>query len=392
VTAVLLVEQIRATIADLREAWSWLGDLIEPGRDSAPIPVLTDAQRARQDEAIAAERAERDAWSADVPVGQRQFAAPAGRYALAGSRPGARIGVIDARAAVHGIVLDVARTVAAAEGARYVGDRAGLAGVRDALDWLDGGAPCWIATVDGVIWRTPPGGVLAQLDDAAVATVVNARLSRANRIAREAARSPDGEHHAPVDHRCPACGRRSLELDYGSDELLHRGAEDERYRRAWTVSCISEACRCAGEGCGCRQRIRYPGRRHAWAYGELSGPYGLWAAVRAADRRRRGPEARVRSEVYGHGGWAERRVPRRVGRAVRDHDGVLWWDRERACTQLGIKPEQLWDWVRRSAAKPGFPRLDRPRRDGAVSWYRADQLLDVDGHLARSTRGRTRPA
>ncbi|MEU0081381.1 hypothetical protein ABZY58_26065 [Micromonospora tulbaghiae] len=391
-TPVLLVDEIRATIADLREAWCWLEDLVEPGRDSAPIPVLTDLQRARQAEAIAVERAERDAWAADVPVGQRQYAAPSGRYALAGSRPGARLAVIDARAAVHGVVLDVARIVAAAEDARYVGNRAGLAGVRDALGWLDGGPPCWVGTVDGVIWRTPPGGVLDQLHDDGTAGQVLAALARANRIAREAARSPDGEHLAPVDHRCPACGRRSLQLDYRSEDLLRRARDDERYRRSWTVTCISEACVCVGEGCGCRQRVRYGGRRHAWAYGELSGPFGLWAAVKAADARRRGPGTRVASEAFGHGGWSERRAPARVGRAVRDGDGVLWWDRARACTQLAIRPEQLWDWVRRSEASPRFPPLDRPRRDGATSWYRAEQLLAVEEHVATATRGRKRSA
>lgn len=368
-----LVDQIRVTIADLREAWAWLGELIEPGRDSAPIPLMTDDQRARQSELAAAERAER-------------------AYALPPMRAAARVGVIDARVMVHGLVLDTVRQVAAGEGAQYVGQRPGDAGVLDALAWLDGGPSCWTATADGVIWQAAPSGVLEQMRDAMLAAAVDVRLQRANKIARQAARDVDGEHLAPVDERCPACGNRSLQLDYVSERSLREGQDSEKARRTWSVVCISEACRCTGVGCGCRQRVRYAGRPHAWTYGELAGPHGLWAAARAARRRRRGPEVRIGSETAGHGGWADRRVPRRVGRAVRDHEGVLWWDRERACAQLGIKPQHLWDWVRRSRVEEGWPRLDPPRRDGRVSWYAAQQLLDIEWHLDQSGRGRKRPA
>ncbi|MCW6010330.1 hypothetical protein K1W54_38145 [Micromonospora sp. CPCC 205371] len=386
-----VVDQIRVTIAGLRTAWGWLGELVEPGRDSAPAAVLSDAMRARLDELAAAERADRYAPPVNLPPGARQFASSSA-YALPATRAGARIAVVDARARVHALVVDAARMVADQLGTVYVGDRAGDAGVLDALDWLDAPPDRWVATAGGVVWHRRHGGVLDQLRDADAAARVDTALQRALRLARAAARDVDGEHTAPVDGRCPACGRRSLELDFVSVAQLRAGELDERARRAWTVSCLSEACRCIGEGCRCRQKVRYAGRRHAWAYGELAGPYGLWRAMNAAGRRRRGPETRVGSEAAGHGGWAERRVPTRVGRAVRDVDGVLWWDRERACAQVGASAANLRDWVRRSKANPAWPRLDAPHRDGTVSWWRAEQLLDVDEHLAAATRGRRRSA
>jgi hypothetical protein len=386
-----VVDQIRATIGQLRIAWSWLAELVEPGRDSAPAAVLSDEARARLDDLAAAERADRFAPPSHLPPGARQFA-PASAYALPATRAGARIGVLDARARVHALVVDAAHTVAAQLGAVWVGDRPGDAGVLDALDWLDAPPNRWIASTRGVVGWRPDGGVLDQLRDADTVAMVDTALMRALRLARAGARDVEGEHTAPVDGRCPACGRRSLELDFGSVAELHAGETSERARRGWTVSCLSESCRCVGEGCRCRQRVRYEGRRHAWAYGELAGPHGLWRAMSAASRRRRGPETRVGSEAAGHGGWAERRVPTRVGRAVRDADGVLWWDRDRACAQVGASPANLRDWLRRSKANPTWPVLDQPIRDGPVAWWRAEQLLDVDEHLAAATRGRRRSA
>lgn len=383
-----LVEQIHVTIASLRKEWAWLEDLVEPGRDSAPLPLLTDAQRARQAAAAAAERDEWADQSAWLPRGARQFA-PAAASALAPSPAAARVTVVDARIAVHHLVVDVAHRAANALATRWVGGRAGDAAVVDVLDWLEGPPPCWIATADGTIWRIPPGGALAELHDVALVVDVDAALQRALAIVRRACRDSVGEHTVPVDHRCPACGRRSLQLDYVHPDLLVDALDGQRARRGWTVNCISEACRCTGEGCGCRQRVRYAGRRHAWRYGELSGPDGLWTAIAVADRRRRGPDSRVGSGAAGHGGWAERRT---AGRAVRDAGGVLWWDRERACAQLGVRPQQLWDWVRLARERSGFPNLAAPRRDGPVSWYRADQLLDVEWHVSQSTRGRRRSA
>lgn len=338
-----LVEQILVSVAELRIVWGWLGDLVEPGRDTVVVPVLTDDQRAAAAARARAEVAER--------AGSAMPSTPAG----------ARLQVVDAKVAVHGQILDAAGTAAAAVGAVYVGLRAGDAGVIDALGWLYGN--------------------VGNVGNAQALAGVDRLLQRAVRIGHTAARVVDGAHTAPVDHRCPACGRRSLQLDYVSEQLLAAALDRELSRRGWTVACISASCRCSGTGCGCRQQVRIEHRRHAWGYGELGGRHGLWAAIRTADRRRRGPETRVRSESAGNGGWSEHRFPTRVGRAVRDEDGVLWWDRDRACAQLGVPPTRLWDWVRRSAREERFPRLDPPRRDGPVSWYAAEQLLDVDHHV-----------
>lgn len=73
-------------------------------------------------------------------------------------------------------------------------------------------------------------------------------------------------------------------------------------------------------------------------------------------------------------------------------DDVQWWSTEYACAQLGVRPQHLHDWVRRSKAGNGFPRVDPPRRRGNTAAYRADQLLEAEYHTATATRGRRRVA
>jgi hypothetical protein len=143
-------------------------------------------------------------------------------------------------------------------------------GVSAALDWLDGrGARSgpWVADAEGAVWRR---GALDGLSESML-IFVDTELQRADHTARQACRIV-GEARLPIALRCPACRRRSLQLH-------HEGAE-----RSWSVQCVSARCRCAGTGCGCLQRRRIEGRRHAWSRAELDGPYGLRMAVAMAGR------------------------------------------------------------------------------------------------------------
>lgn len=294
----IILDQVRLTIDRLRECWSWLELLVEPGRETrAPGVVETDAVRELQFYRAMHEQA------------YKVIALQNGRGALAPTPAGARVSVIDARAAVHGQVVAVARRVAVYRHATYVGPVAGVDATLAALDWLAGtDGSGWVAGTDGVWWRR---GALDWIRDAELAASVDKDLQRASRLAHEAARV-DGdfdqavpgvvrELYAPIDGRCPACRNKSL-------QLVHDG--NEHNRRRWHIRCVSEHCRCWGAGdentppCGCRRWSKVPGRSHAWAWGELTGPYGLWRAMEAASPAR----PRVGSSTSGHGGWSDRRT------------------------------------------------------------------------------------
>jgi len=309
VEAAQLVDEIRLTIADLRASWSWLAELVVPGPESRAAPVLSDTERTRRAATVAAERAERYRPGAWTKLGQAQYRRE-DLGALAAAAIPTRLTVVDAQLAVRGIVLSVAARLARHLGAEYVGGRSGDAAVDDALEWMAGGPLAWVVARDGTAWRRPAGGALLQLRDATVAADVDRRLRRADKLARAQA-GVEGEPVVPFGHPCPACGRSSLQW--------HMPRPDPRYRRDWSVRCMSEGCICAGQGCGCRQHVRYEGRRHAWSYGELDGPYGLWHAIAMAS----GPRRRLRQDASGHGGWSERRRgvadPGRSGPDVLDH-------------------------------------------------------------------------
>lgn len=283
------VGEARDVLDRLRMSWRWLRLLAEPGRETHTGRVLTDAQRAARDATAAQERAERfTAPRPDRTVGDDLVsrASLVGVGALASTSAPVRLGVVLDAARVRAKVVTAVKLLRDA-GVAHRGDRA-------LLEWLGGSAPApWVASTSGVLWRRGP------LDDAADVDAsldlldgVRGLLDEADELAREAA-GVNGERVAPMEQRCPACGNRSLQLHYDGDD-----------RSRWHVRCISAACRCTGAGCGCRQQVRYPKRPHAWAAGELDGPYGLWQAIASA----RGPAHRVRSTAAGHGGWAERKT------------------------------------------------------------------------------------
>lgn len=260
----------RDLVDEVRLAWGWLRLLLEPGPETSTGRVVDDAQAERLTAQGYADRAYRD-WNLKH-----------GRGALAPSRSPLRIAVADACVAVHGQVLHAALRLALGLGRPYQARR-GDAGaqVAAALAWMAGDEPTggpWVAGTDGVWWRRGP---LDELRDLATARDVVGALRRALRTARTAA-GIHGERVQPVGHRCPACRARSLQLHYD-------GAD----RRRWYVRCVSERCRCTGVGCPCRQRTRYSGRAHAWAYGELDQ---LWAAIAAQP-----PGKRVESGGQGRG-------------------------------------------------------------------------------------------
>jgi hypothetical protein len=262
------VQDCRVTMARLRQSWEWLGLLVEPGRESS-VGAPVDDVRA---EALAAQAIAEQAYKA---WNLRQ-----GLSALPPTPAAARLGIVDARVQVHGLVLDTARLVAVSQGAVYRGARIGVDAVLAALDWLEVGVrpDPWVAGQDGLYRQ----GWLDRVRDVRLVAAVDRRLARADQVARAAARVLD-DTVQPINHRCPACRQRSLQLHYDPADLV-RVADGGRpaVSARWFVECVSDRCRCTVEGCGCRMRNRYAGRRHAWAYGELGE---LWSAIAAVGTR-----------------------------------------------------------------------------------------------------------
>ena len=84
-------------------------------------------------------------------------------------------------------------------------------------------------------------------------------------------------------------------------------------------------------------------------------------------------------------------------------DGVLWASTSAACQQLGVKPHNLADWVRRSkqaghragsdcpacVSPSAFPHVDPPRMAGRRAAYQLEQLFEAERQTrpARHTHG-----
>ena len=256
-------------------AYGWLLVLTEPGREPRAAPrLLSDTQRAESARQAAAEAADR---RANLRAGLT--AGPASGAPL-------QLGMVHARTRAVGAVAHLVGEVDARLPPQHRFGPVTAATVPAALDWLAGPGPArWATSTAGVTRRR---GVLVDVD---VPLVVRAgdRLARAADEARAAAGIvTDRVAPYPVQP-CPACRRRSLEID--------ATLRNERY---WTVRCISASCVCLGSICGCRRRGTILGRQHAWSWGEL--PMLAWAQ----DQHRRSYP--VRSATVGHGGWAERRL------------------------------------------------------------------------------------
>lgn len=283
------VADVREAIERLRESCAWLWLLMTPGRERRPGRPVDEAQAELLEARGRSDRAYRE-WNLRH-----------GRGALAPSAAAARLDVVDAQSVVHRRLVGLARRVAAHQGASYVGGRTGAtAAAADVLDWLTVGGPGrrWVVDSAGDAWRA---GVLDDLHDnrdAHLLREIARTLAAADEVARQAA-GVVAEPVRPIEHRCPACRNRSLQL--------HHDGHD---KRRWTVRCVRRTCVCAGAGCGCLRRDRRPGVAHVWTRAEMEGPYGLATAVAIARRltEQGRPRPSVGSSAGGHGGWPERRT------------------------------------------------------------------------------------
>lgn len=274
----LPIDRARAAIDALREAYGWLRLLVVPGPYRRPGRAVDEARA----EALEAQGRQARAY--------REWNLARGMTALAPAAAPVRLDVVDAQARIRATVVDLARRVAAAAGAVYVGGPGDP--VEDVLAWLEAGGPGrpFMVSTDGEAWRS---GQLDDLRDTRVLVNVATTLDGCAELARTAAGVVD-EPVTPLEHRCPACRSRSLQLHHGS-----------RAASSWTVVCVRRSCRCAGVGCSCLRRDRRPGLPHVWTRAELDGPYGLATAVARASTVARAP---IRSSVVGHGRWSGRRT------------------------------------------------------------------------------------
>lgn len=273
--------------AQLLRAYAWLLVLTTPGREPRPAPGLLSDRALESRAAEAAKEAAERRKSPRVGVG-----------ALATTAAPAAVVMLDAQAAVVRAVGRVTRRVG-----RHIPPthrlparrRARPSDVVDAIHWLAGGDPAWAVSPAGEVLRQ---GVLSELQSLRVAERVVEDLRDAADAARSAAAiTPDRVVPYPGGP-CPACGRRSLQIDATLSNP-----------RWWWVECISEACVCTGPGCPCgRLPFSTDRGRHSWRGAQLQR---LDAAIAA--RRRRSP---VRSTVRGHGGWPDRHTPPEAARVL----------------------------------------------------------------------------
>jgi hypothetical protein len=92
-------------------------------------------------------------------------------------------------------------------------------------------------------------------------------LERVNRDARRAAGAL--ETLLVLKAACPACDGRDLVADCSSPD-----------RDEWSIRCRNSLCTCAGPGCPCASAVRYAGKQHRWQAGkgqwhDLAGRLGV---------------------------------------------------------------------------------------------------------------------
>jgi hypothetical protein len=259
------VEDVYLIADELYQSWAWLALLIEPGPSRRMARPVTDAQRARDAVQHREDRESRIANAAN------------GAIALAPEPVPINLGVLDAQAVIHDLVLTAARLVAVDSHQAYIPHaRTAVGLVVEAIDWLIVDRPGrYVVDRTGAAVRQldQPAAIVNIRDPLLLGTVVRS-FTRADRIAREVAGVVDAQR-IPLRAPCPACGRRSL--------YVGGLAQDDARRRY--VACNRVSCTCTGADCGCGQRVRYgpvgdrPGRRHVWPRGEWEGAYGLAARL-----------------------------------------------------------------------------------------------------------------
>lgn len=279
-----LITEAHHQLDRLREAWGWLQLVLAPGPESSAHRPYSDAGA----EALSA-RAMEAATYREIALAHKQSA-------LAPAPAPLRLDVLDAQESVRRMVLEVVADVAqyhreepAGPGTRRV------ATVDTALAYLEGARDRAVLVVDpvGVCWRMDR---ISEIGAEGVLALIGQDLAAAAELARRASRVTEGTV-LQLEHRCPACGRRSLQLECdGADQ------------RQWHVCCVSASCLCKGSECGCLQPVREAFQPHVWSRSELGGSFGLSAAIEAASRRARRRRGRLSSSAGGHGGWPERRT------------------------------------------------------------------------------------
>jgi hypothetical protein len=266
----LIDDTIRAA-ARLARAVGWLLVLAEPGREPRP------STRPANEDQVEVRTA---AWYREQAEQAR-----ARRLGLAGSdRPWggpsaapARVALLDGYAEVYEAVstaLDATGLVDTVPPWTPVGSRR----VVEGIDWLAGPGEAWVVDRTG---RARRRCVVAELPAHRVDRVRGLLERAAERAEAAAGIERQLTVPWPGGARCPACGRRSLEVDVTVPQ-----------HRWWVVRCTARACRCSGPGCGCGQRVRYEGRAHAW-------PASEWEIL--ADRLRVPGRPEVRSGQAGRG-------------------------------------------------------------------------------------------
>lgn len=320
----LLLDEAKASAVRLKEAWPWLGEMLEPGTVTV-VERNPDLRNADIDEA--------EHWKDQAA----RFRSVQAGIVPSGPHPSAiRVGAASARRQIMEDVCDVAEALWRSVNVDTTIDLIVLAidpttRVREkrcdrccgeqllprpADD--DGKAPrevcpkcegrgteptntacmacltlgacsCDLADAIVAVGMAVILDQLPRVTDPDVAAEAQRMLGRADERARNIAGV--GEDKRIIKAPCPACGRRG-------DLVAEVSSLDAS---EWKVRCEHPGCVCRGPGCGCGRAVRWPGRKHVWPAAEWDGPNGLakrlGVDLPGTERRAAKPDPKPEPEV-----------------------------------------------------------------------------------------------
>jgi hypothetical protein len=273
-----LAQACAQLVGEVRAAWDWLTEQVQPGPTDPPSERHVSAAQAQ----IEDREVRRDRDSRYLPTVDRPPGVPSGAVRHLAVPPPSSVGPHPDAARVspiHGRVIvaeQLWRAAAALHLAVYgtpIQHRAADPRVRPpgtACPVCAAARGCWcdhddmqVAAALHVITAHLTGGLPSEEPLPGLLSA----LERANREARRAA----GAYVTLLVLKapCPACDGRDLVADCSSPN-----------RDEWSIRCRNRLCVCAGPGCRCGCRVRYHGKQHRWQAGtgqwhDLAGRLGV---------------------------------------------------------------------------------------------------------------------
>jgi hypothetical protein len=258
-----LAQACAHTLAEVRAAWDWLTEQVQPGPTDPPSERHITPLQAQIEE----REARRDREARYLPPTHARPGVPSGATRLIAVPPPSSVGPHPDAARVspiHGRVIVAEQLWRAAADLHHAVH--GTPIERRVINPRTRAphTPCPACTAASGCW--------CDSDDMQVAAALHVIgthletgiqyldcllpvLEKVNRDARRAAGAL--ETLLVLKAVCPACDARDLVADCSSPN-----------RDEWSIRCRNRLCTCAGPGCPCGSAVRYQGKQHRWAAGK----------------------------------------------------------------------------------------------------------------------------